>query len=117
MKTLIRIEEAFLFLLSIFLFSRIGYAWWWFPLLLFAPDVGMLGYLINPKAGAYLYNFIHHRAVAVILYVLGVLLSIGVLQLIGTMLFAHSSLDRAFHFGLKYPDRFKHTHLGEGESA
>jgi len=117
MKTLLRIEEAFLFLLSIFLFSRIGYAWWWFPLLLFAPDVGMLGYLIHPKAGAYLYNFIHHRSVAVILYVLGVLLSISVLQLIGTILFAHSSLDRVFHFGLKYPDRFKHTHPGEGESA
>jgi hypothetical protein len=113
MKTLLRVEEAFLFLLSIFLFSRIGYAWWWFPLLLFAPDIGTVGYLINPKAGAYFYNFIHHRAVAVILYVLGVLLSINVLQLIGTMLFAHSSLDRVFHFGLKYGDRFAHTHLGE----
>jgi hypothetical protein len=113
MKTLLRIEEAFLFLLSIFLFSRIGYAWWWFPLLLFAPDIGMLGYLVNPQLGAVIYNFIHHRGVAVILYVLGVLLSIQVLQLIGTILFAHSSLDRVFHFGLKYGDRFKHTHLGE----
>jgi hypothetical protein len=113
MKTLLRIEEAFLFLLSIFLFSRIGYAWWWFPLLLFAPDIGMLGYLLNPQVGAVIYNFIHHRGVAVLLYVLGVLLSINVLQLIGTILFAHSSLDRVFHFGLKYGDRFKHTHLGE----
>ena len=77
------------------------------------PDIGMLGYLINPKAGAYLYNFIHHRAVAVVLYVLGWLLSINLLQLIGTILFAHSSLDRVFHFGLKYGDRFEHTHLGE----
>jgi len=78
LKTLLRIEEAFLFLLSIFLFSRIGYAWWWFPLLLFAPDIGMLGYLLNPQAGASFYNFIHHRGVAVVLYVLGVLLSINV---------------------------------------
>jgi hypothetical protein len=113
MKTLLRIEEAFLFLLSIFLFSRTGYAWWWFPLLLFAPDIGMLGYLVNPKAGSVIYNLIHHRAVAVILYVLGVLLQINVLQLSGTILFAHSSLDRVFHFGLKYGDRFEHTHLGE----
>jgi hypothetical protein len=51
--------------------------------------------------------------VAVILYVLGALLSIRVLQLIGSILFAHSSLDRVFHFGLKYGDRFAHTHLGE----
>jgi hypothetical protein len=112
MKTLLRIEEAFLFLLSIFLFSQTGYAWWWFPLLLFAPDIGMLGYFLNPKAGAYVYNFIHHRALAVTLYVLGALLSIHLLQLIGTILFAHSSLDRAMHFGLKYADRFEHTHLG-----
>ena len=76
MKTLLRIEEAFLFLLSIFLFSRIGYAWWWFPLLLFAPDIGMLGYLAGPRAGAWLYNFIHHRALAVCLYVLGALLPV-----------------------------------------
>ncbi len=117
MKTLLRIEEAFLFLLAIFLFSRTGYAWWWFPLLLFAPDAGMLGYLLNPKVGAYLYNFIHHRALAVALYVLGALLSIGILQLIGIMLFAHSSLDRVFHFGLKYEDRFEHTHLGQGGKA
>jgi hypothetical protein len=113
MKTLLRIEEAFLFLLSVFLFSRIGYAWWWFPLLLFAPDIGMLGYLINPKAGACLYNVIHHRAVAVTLYVLGALLSIDILQLAGAILFAHSSLDRVLHYGLKYGDRFAHTHLGE----
>ena len=113
MRTLLRIEEAFLFLLSVFLFSRIGYAWWWFPLLLFAPDVGMLGYLLNPKAGAYVYNFIHHRALAVALYVLGALLSIRALQLAGTILLAHSSLDRVFQFGLKYGDRFAHTHLEE----
>jgi hypothetical protein len=51
--------------------------------------------------------------VAVILYVLGALLSIQVLQLIGTILIARSSLDRVFHFGLKYGDRFAHTQLGE----
>jgi hypothetical protein len=56
---------------------------------------------------------IGYAAVAVILYVLGALLSIRVLQLIGSILFAHSSLDRVFHFGLKYGDRFAHTHLGE----
>ena len=113
MKTLLRIEEAFLFLLAIFLFSRTGYAWWWFPLLLFAPDIGMLGYLAGPRAGAWLYNFIHHRALAISLYVLGVLLPVPVLQLAGVILFAHSSLDRVFHFGLKYGDRFQHTHLGQ----
>ena len=56
---------------------------------------------------------IGYAAVAVFLYVLGAMLSLQVLQLIGTILFAHSTLDRVFHFGLKYGDRFAHTHLGE----
>jgi len=112
MRTTVRIEEAFLFLLSVFLFYRLGFAWWWFPLLLFVPDVGMVGYLLNSRVGAYIYNAVHHRAVAVALYVVGALFSYPVLELIGVVLFAHSTLDRVFLFGLKYPDRFDHTHLG-----
>lgn len=64
MKTLLKIEELGIFLLSIFLFTRLDLAWWWFPLLLFAPDIGMIGYIINPKVGAFTYNLIHHRFVA-----------------------------------------------------
>ncbi len=67
MKTLLRIEEAFLFGLSIYLFSHLGFSWWWFPLLILTPDIGMLGYLFNPKIGAIIYNIIHHRAISVAL--------------------------------------------------
>lgn len=112
MKNLLRVEEAFLFALSVFLFSRLDYAWWWFPLLLFAPDLGMLGYLANSRVGAYLYNAIHHRGLAVSLYLAGALSPLPALQLAGLILFAHSSLDRVFDYGLKYPDAFGHTHLG-----
>ncbi len=111
MKTLLRIEELFLFFLSILLFGQTGYSWWWFPLLLFVPDAAMAGYLINTRIGAVVYNFIHHRAVAVLLFGFGVLLSIPLLQLAGIILFAHASLDRACNFGLKFSDRFTHTHL------
>jgi len=113
MKTLIKIEEAFLFALSIFLFSQLPCAWWWFPLLLLAPDIGMMGYLFNTQTGAVLYNFIHHRALSISLYIVGSLVNIPVLQLIGIILFAHSSLDRVFDYGLKYRDDFKHTHLSD----
>jgi len=60
---------------------------------------------------------VHHRALSVSLYILGGLLKAPVLQLIGVILMAHSSMDRVFRFGLKYPDRFEHTHLGEGGGA
>ena len=113
MKTLIRIEEAFFFGLSIFLFSQLGFRWWWFPLLLFVPDIGMIGYLINNKVGAIIYNIIHHRAVSIALYIIGSIIKNPLLQLAGIILFAHSSIDRVFHYGLKYNDDFKHTHLND----
>jgi len=84
-----------------------------FPLLLFVPDIGMLGYLINTRAGAVLYNAVHHRAIAVALYIVGSLLILPVFQLAGVILFAHSSLDRVFDYGLKYSDAFRHTHLSD----
>jgi hypothetical protein len=111
MKILLKIEEVAFFGASIFLFSRLNYAWWWFPLLLFAPDIGMTGYLLNTRIGAVVYNIFHHRALSVSLCVTGVILGNSTVQLVGILLFAHSTLDRIFNYGLKYPDAFKHTHL------
>jgi hypothetical protein len=71
----------------------------------------MIGYVFNSKVGAYVYNFVHHRGVAVVLYIVGALITQPLLQLIGIILFAHSTIDRVFNFGLKYADNFKHTHL------
>ena len=111
MKVLLRVEELAFFGLSILLFAGTGYSWWWFPLLLFVPDAGMAGYFINTQIGAVVYNFVHHRAVAVVLYGTGCVTGMIPVELAGIILFAHSSLDRVFGYGLKYPDRFTHTHL------
>jgi hypothetical protein len=112
MRSLIRLEELFLALLSVFLFRFLDYAWWWFPALLLAPDLGMVGYLAGPRVGALIYNLLHHKATAVAAYVIGALAGSHFLQLIGLVMLAHSSLDRVLGYGLKYPDSFKHTHLG-----
>lgn len=114
MKNLIRLEEIALFGLSIYLFALLDYSWWWFPLLLLVPDIGMIGYAVNRKFGAYVYNFVHHRGIAISIYILGALASQSLMQLIGIILFAHSTIDRVFDYGLKYSDNFKHTHLSGG---
>lgn len=111
MKILLKIEEAFLFFLSIYLFSNLNFDWWWFPILLFTPDISILGYLINNNIGAIIYNIIHNKALSITFYIIGSIIKNPILQLIGIILLAHSSLDRVFHFGLKYKDDFKHTHL------
>jgi len=113
MKHILRIEELFFFLFSIYLFTLLDFQWWLFPLFLLVPDIGMLGYIANKKIGAFIYNLFHHRAISIALYVLGAILKNQIIQFIAIILFAHSSLDRAFDYGLKYTDDFKHTHLSQ----
>ncbi len=113
MKTIIQLEEVGLFFLGIVMFSQLSFAWWWFLVLILAPDVSMIGYAFGNKAGAVSYNFFHHRGIAVLIYLLGVIATNQGLQLIGIILFAHASLDRMLGYGLKYEKGFKYTHLGE----
>jgi len=112
MKFILKLEELFMSALTIFLFSKLDFAWWWYPLLLFTPDLSMLGYLGGSQLGAVTYNFIHHKALGISIFIIGVILASQPLQLAGLILFGHSSLDRVLGYGLKYPDAFKHTHLG-----
>ncbi len=112
MNNLIKLEEAAMFGLSILLFAKTDFAWWWFPALLLAPDIGMFGYLAGPKAGAFTYNLFHHKAVALAVLALGWHLTNDWMLLAGIILFGHSSMDRILGYGLKYADSFHHTHLG-----
>jgi hypothetical protein len=101
MKTLIKLEELTLVLLSFYLFLALDYAWWWFLILFFLPDISLLGYAINKKAGTVTYNCIHHKALAVILYLLGSFAQVPGLQAAGLVLFGHSSFDRLLGFELQ----------------
>ena len=112
MNNLLKLEECSLFGLSLFLFSQLDYGWGWYALLFLAPDLSMAGYLANPRVGAWAYNLVHHKGLAVALYMLGYLLAVPWLMFVGTILLGHSSLDRVFGYGLKYPDAFQNTHLG-----
>lgn len=112
MKNLIKIEEAAMFGFSIVLFSFTDFAWWWYPILILTPDIGMIGYLAGTKIGAFTYNLFHHKAVALLVLCIGWYIAKPGLELAGIILLGHSSLDRIFGYGLKYYDSFQHTHLG-----
>lgn len=113
MKNSIKLEESAMFILGIFLFSTLGFEWYWFPVLILLPDISMIGYAFGNKIGAYSYNFFHHKAVAAAAYLLGVYLNNSTIQLIGIILFSHSAMDRIFGYGLKYTTSFHDTHLGK----
>lgn len=112
MKALVRLEEWTKFLLTYIASLYIGYDWWIFPAFLLAPDLGMLGYLLNNRTGAWTYNLLHHQTLAILVGLSGFILTIPALQLAGLILFGHSAMDRALGYGLKYTDSFQHTHLG-----
>lgn len=112
MGKILKLEEFLMFGLGIYLFSLLDFKWWWFLVLILTPDIGMVGYLINTKIGAILYNIFHHKGIAILLYLIGVYFENEVVKLIGVILFSHASFDRVFGYGLKYFDTFKHTHLG-----
>jgi len=112
MKNILKLEEFAQLGLGIYLFCLLPFDWYWFLILLLLPDIGMIGYLFNSKAGSLTYNLFHHKGLAIMIYLIGALVQLPLLMLAGVILFAHSAMDRIFGFGLKYPDHFKHTHLG-----
>lgn len=113
MNLLLKWEELGQFLLAIFLFNQLDYEWWVFPACLLLPDLSMIGYLVNAKIGAVLYNLFHHKLLAIAIFILGFYLNNSGLSLAGIILFGHSAMDRLFGYGLKFPDNFNHTHLGQ----
>ncbi len=112
MNHLLTLEELGQFLLSIILFNQLDYAWWVFPAFILLPDLSMVGYAVNPKTGAWLYNFFHHKLLAIVILGLGFGFNNSLLSLTGIILFGHSAMDRILGYGLKYTDNFKNTHLG-----
>ncbi|WP_268848051.1 DUF4260 domain-containing protein [Flavobacterium aestivum] len=113
MRKVIALEELGLFILGIYFFNQLEYAWWWFLVLILVPDFSMIGYIFGDKVGAFSYNLVHHRCVAIVVYLIGIYYTNSAIQLSGVILFAHSSMDRMLGYGLKYETGFKFTHLGE----
>lgn len=112
MKNLLRLEEFAMFIGSIYLLSVHQVPWWVYFILILGPDIGMLGYAINAKAGAISYNLLHHKGIAIAVFAVGIFYQNQIIQIIGLILFGHSSMDRTFGYGLKYFTGFKNTHLG-----
>ena len=113
MKNMLKIEALAEFIVSVYVFSLLPFAWWWFVVLLLLPDLSMVGYLWNAQRGAFIYNIFHHKGLAILVALLGLYLKYDVILLTGVILYAHISMDRMFGYGLEYISDFKDTHLGK----
>ena len=109
--TLLRTEESALLLATLFTYQHLHYSWLLFALLFLTPDLFMLGYLVNPRIGATLYNLVHTLTLPLALLFLSYLQHWRLATSIALIWTAHIAFDRLLGYGLKYPTHFRDTHL------
>ncbi len=110
-RVLVRVEGSIVFLIAAGLFGRSDGRWLLFILLLFAPDLSMVGYVSGPKVGAAIYNIVHTYLLPVLLGIYGWMAAQPLALSLALIWTAHIGLDRLLGFGLKYSTGFKDTHL------
>jgi hypothetical protein len=93
-------------------FAALDEPWWILPLLLFVPDVFMVGYARSQRAGAWLYNVAHSYPAPTVLGAVASFAHETMWQAVALVWFAHIGMDRALGYGLKYETDFRDTHLG-----
>ena len=108
----LRLEGLAAAVVSAALYARCGASWWLFAALWLAPDLSMLGYLVNSCWGARIYNAVHSYVTPATLAVVALLLHQGVLLPFALIWTNHIAVDRLLGYGLKYPQGFGWTHLG-----
>jgi hypothetical protein len=108
---LLRAEGGIVFAVSLLLYGELRASWILFVVLVLAPDLSMLGYLLGVRLGAALYNFFHVLGVPLLLIAFSILFKQLWLLPYGLIWTAHIGVDRLLGYGLKYPTRFRDTHF------
>ncbi|MBX0356080.1 DUF4260 domain-containing protein [Halobacillus sp. Nhm2S1] len=110
-RLLLHLEGAIVFLTSLYFYQQNDFSWLAFVFLLLVFDISMLGYLVNERAGAVIYNISHSYILPVVLILVAIITSVDWLLMISLIWMAHNGMDRMFGYGLKYPSGFKDTHF------
>ncbi|WP_022723914.1 DUF4260 domain-containing protein [Rhodopseudomonas sp. B29] len=109
---LMRLEGVVLLAASTLFYAVSDGSWLLYAVLFFAPDLGMIGYLAGPRAGALVYNAAHSIIGPLLIAVAGVVLLWPLGGVLSLIWFSHIGFDRALGYGLKYGTGFGFTHLG-----
>jgi hypothetical protein len=108
---LLKLEDTCLLIAAVLLYRHLQFSWILFAILFLTPDLFMLGYLINQRAGSSLYNLGHTLFIPLALFATAYRTHQHLLTAIATIWFSHIAFDRVLGYGLKYPTHFKDTHL------
>jgi uncharacterized protein DUF4260 len=109
----LRLEGVTLAIGALIAYASTGKPWWLVPVVLFAPDLLMIGYLGGTRLGAQCYNVAHAAPIPALIVWVAWWRNEPLLLALGLVWLAHIGMDRVLGYGLKYNDSFKHTHLGQ----
>ncbi|HTP69881.1 MAG TPA: DUF4260 domain-containing protein [Dongiaceae bacterium] len=110
-RWILHAEGAAILGVSVFFYARGHFGWGLYALLFLAPDLSMLGYLVNVRVGATLYNLVHTSTIPLLGLVAVMALPQPSLLRFLLIWLSHIGLDRMLGFGLKYSTQFRDTHL------
>ncbi|MFG6494782.1 DUF4260 domain-containing protein [Fictibacillus sp. UD] len=110
-KIFLKLEGFAVLILSLYFYQYYQFSWVLFFILIFAPDISMIGYFLDNKIGALIYNIFHTYIISILFIFFGLLLTSETLLAIGIIWSAHIGMDRMIGYGLKYSTSFKDTHL------
>jgi Domain of unknown function (DUF4260) len=98
-------------------YGTLSQPWWIVPAAILVPDIAAGGYLAGTRPGAHLYNLAHATPLPAIMLGIGYWQAHRLVMALALVWLAHIGLDRLLGMGLKYSDRFTHTHLGDRPDA
>ena len=102
---LLRVEEAFLLTAAVVAYVHFHFSWILFAVLFFTPDFFMLGYLLNPRAGAAIYNLGHVLFVPLTLFAVGYGTNRRLWMAIAIIWVSHIAFDRLYKRWRELSDR------------
>ena len=107
-----RVENGAIAVAATVAFVHAGFRWWWLLALFLVFDASMIGYAANPRLGAWTYNAVHSYIGPAALAIVAIAVDERWAAFAALLWAFHIGVDRLLGYGLKFQDRFTHTHLG-----
>lgn len=100
-NVLMRLEGLALLAAAVALYAHQGYGWLALVLLLVAPDLALIAYLLNRRVGVAVYNFVHTLTLPLVLGVFGVWTGQPLWTQMAVGWAAHIGMDRTLGLPLR----------------
>lgn len=110
-RLLLRIEGGAVCAAALAVYFDADFGWVLLLVLFLAPDLTFVGYAAGPRVGAAVYNAAHTYVGPLALGAGGIIGDSDLATQLGLIWAAHIGIDRLLGYGLKYPTRFRDTHL------